>query len=189
MKSIQLLAGLMCCMVAVNLTAGEDKAQCEGKACCSEKHATGLTKVTYQIESAVCEESCAEVDKTLAKVDGITKAATCPESKKTTITFDGQKMDAKKLLASLKNAGLQVKSQFVSFDVDGMACGACSTKVSKALAKVSGVQSQEVCHESNNATVAFDPNQTSEQQLVAAIDSTGFKAKVHTDSETPVSAN
>jgi copper chaperone CopZ len=78
-------------------------------------------------------------------------------------------------MAAIHKAGFKVSAEMVEVKVDGMKCGACSTKVSKALAGLKGVEKQEVCHESGKALVKFDPNTISRQKVLAAIDGTGFK--------------
>lgn len=160
---------------------------CE-KACCQDAAQAKLTQVTYQIQGAVCAESCSTVDKALAQISGISKVASCPESKRTTVGFDAKKLDEKKLLAAIKLAGYKVDAQYVDYKVDGMSCSACSSKVSKAVAKLEGIKSNEVCHASDHAKIAFDPNKITQQQVIAAINSTGFQA-LPSVVEAPVQAN
>lgn len=63
--------------------------------------------------------------------------------------------------------------------VSGMTCGACTVSVKSALARVKGVKSADVSYEKGVATVVYDDQQTSEQQLREAINKTGFKAEAN----------
>jgi periplasmic mercuric ion binding protein len=58
--------------------------------------------------------------------------------------------------------------------VTGMTCGACAVSVKSALTKV---KSADVTNDKGLATVVYDDEQTSEQQLREAINRTGFKAE------------
>lgn len=117
----------------------------------------------------------AAISKALAKLDGVT-AETCNESKFTKISYAKDKACSDSIMTALKQGGQKVEAQRVAFAVDGLSCGACGDKVSKALSKVKGVSNAKVCMEGKMATVDFDPNKVSSSKVMAAIDAAGFKA-------------
>lgn len=57
--------------------------------------------------------------------------------------------------------------------VDGMSCGKCSARVTKALVAVNGVSSADVSHESGVATVTHDAS-VLRHQLEAAVANAGY---------------
>jgi copper chaperone len=57
--------------------------------------------------------------------------------------------------------------------IDGMHCGACVNRVTKALAGVESVQPASV--EIGSAEVSFDPAVTSEEAILAAVRKIGFE--------------
>lgn len=116
------------------------------------------------------------VEQALGKLEGVSAVETCSSSKFTKVSYAQDKVCADKIMASIKEAGGSVKAQRVSFAVEGLACGACCDKVSKALSKVNGVSETKVCSDAKVATVDFDPNKVSASKVLAAIDATGFKA-------------
>ena len=65
----------------------------------------------------------------------------------------------------------------VAFDVSGMTCGGCTTKVSDALKKIEGVSAAAVDYQTGRAEIAFDAAKTTSAALLEAIAATGFKAK------------
>ncbi|RME95255.1 MAG: copper chaperone [Verrucomicrobia bacterium] len=67
-----------------------------------------------------------------------------------------------------------------TYQVEGMACSACESKVAKALGAIEGVKSPSACSKSKVAKVAFDPTKVEDRQLVAAIEKAGFKVKAET---------
>jgi Cation transport ATPase len=64
--------------------------------------------------------------------------------------------------------------QQITFPVTGMTCASCSSRVEKALKKVGGVESAQVNLASEQATVIYDPQQVQPQQLVAAVEQSGY---------------
>jgi len=72
---------------------------------------------------------------------------------------------------------LFAKDVTTQIKVSGMTCEACAVSVQRSLEKVKGVRHAEVSSEKGLATVTYDDSQTTEQQLRAAIDKTGFKAE------------
>lgn len=70
----------------------------------------------------------------------------------------------------------QTPLQRIVINVKGMTCEGCEQHVSGALRKVPGVASAEASHARASATVTYDPTRTNIEQLMAAIDSTGYTA-------------
>ena len=64
----------------------------------------------------------------------------------------------------------------VVISVEGLSCLACEVPVRLALRKVDGVKSVHVNAASKTATVDYEPAKTSPEQLVAAINNTGYHA-------------
>jgi len=76
--------------------------------------------------------------------------------------------------ASIANADLQR----IVIPVDGMSCATCEIAVRHALRRVDGVKSVRVNAGTKTATVEYDAAKTNPQQLVAAINSTGYRASL-----------
>jgi copper chaperone CopZ len=67
-----------------------------------------------------------------------------------------------------------------TISVDGLSCVACEIPVRHALRRVDGVKSVGVNAATKTATVDYDPVKTNPQQLVGAINSTGYHASLPT---------
>jgi copper ion binding protein len=152
-----------------NKTAVGEEAKAE---CASAK------TLTYKVGGAACEESCSKLVKTLTSLDGVSKAESCSKTHMTKISYDASKVKSCDISAAIKKAGYKVEGQQVSLPVKGMACGACSSKVGKVLTSLDGVINGSACHESNKATVLFNPEKLDAKKIAAAINTTGFKAEV-----------
>ena len=64
----------------------------------------------------------------------------------------------------------------IRLDVDGMTCAACVARVEKKLNKLDGVEAS-VNLASESATVRFDPAVVGVDQIVAAVESAGYRAE------------
>jgi mercuric ion transport protein len=64
----------------------------------------------------------------------------------------------------------------VVVSVDGLSCVTCEIPVRHALRKVDGIKSVEVSAATKTATVEYEPSKTNAEQLVAAINATGYRA-------------
>ena len=66
----------------------------------------------------------------------------------------------------------------VVIPVEGMSCATCEIAVRHALRRVDGVKSAQVSVATKTATVDYEPAKTNPEQLVAAINSTGYRASL-----------
>lgn len=73
-----------------------------------------------------------------------------------------------------KEISIAVKPEKVSFKIDGMVCpDGCSKMIEKKLAETQGVQEAKVDYEAKTATVNFDLDKISSQDLVKEVESAG----------------
>lgn len=68
--------------------------------------------------------------------------------------------------------------QGVTFNIQGMACGGCATKIEHALSQQSGVLTVKVSLADANAKINFDGGQTSEDVLKSVIEKLDFEVQV-----------
>ena len=66
-----------------------------------------------------------------------------------------------------------------TYDVTGMSCAACSSRVEKAVARQSGVQQVSVNLLKNSMVVEYDESALSSAQIVAAVEQAGYGASLH----------
>ena len=87
------------------------------------------------------------------------------------------KLFAQLLLLLLFAVSAFAKDVTTEIKVSGMTCGACAISVRSALTKVKGVKSADVSNEKGLATVVYDDGLVTKQQLLDAVNKTGFKAE------------
>ena len=62
-----------------------------------------------------------------------------------------------------------------TIEVSGMTCMHCHKRVTDAVSSIEGVKSVEVSLEENNATVDFDPDTTTIDEIKRAITTAGYE--------------
>lgn len=65
-----------------------------------------------------------------------------------------------------------------SFDVFGMTCSACSSRVEKGISKLKGVKEVQVNLLTNSMSVDFDENIISEKDIIDNVSSIGYSARI-----------
>lgn len=68
----------------------------------------------------------------------------------------------------------------VTLSIEGMTCGSCVISVRRVLTRLDGVRSAEVSYENQRAVVTYDASKVTIEQMIAAIETLEYKAKVVT---------
>ncbi len=66
----------------------------------------------------------------------------------------------------------------VTFQIEGMTCGGCSTSISEALNRLDGVVHAEVSFDERRARIQHDPARITEARLMEVIRELGFRVQV-----------
>ncbi|KAF1303340.1 copper chaperone CopZ [Enterococcus saccharolyticus] len=65
-----------------------------------------------------------------------------------------------------------------TFAINGMSCQHCVGRVEKAVHELPGIKKVKVNLKKQNGVIKFDETETSAESIVAAINETGYEAKV-----------
>ncbi|MBL4585990.1 MAG: cation transporter [Flavobacteriales bacterium] len=69
----------------------------------------------------------------------------------------------------------------ITLKITGMTCGGCANYVSIALSEMDGIISEDVSYPGDRNTITFDPDKTSVDKIIAAIEKAGYKAEILKD--------
>lgn len=72
----------------------------------------------------------------------------------------------------------QATSTVVTLKIKGMTCGGCVFGVKKVLTRLDGVSKADVSYEKASAVVTFNPAKVTVEQMIAAIKTLRYTAKV-----------
>src|SRR3989475_4865460 len=73
--------------------------------------------------------------------------------------------------------------------LEGMTCASCAMRIEKGLKKVPGVKDASVNLATEQATVTYNPGQTSLEQMVQKVETVGYKATPQKSSQADVSSS
>ena len=137
-------------------------------------------RITLGITGMTCAACSNRIEKSLNKIAGVTARVNLA-TEKATISFDPQVVTVDEITEKIEQLGYGVVTEQVEFDVFGMTCAACSTRIEKVLNKQDGVTRATVNLATESATVEFNPAVISEQELIQRIRKLGYDAKVKSD--------
>lgn len=66
--------------------------------------------------------------------------------------------------------------KLIEIPIEGMSCMSCVATVKKTLSSIDGVQEVKVSLQDKNATVKYDPEKVTQEQLKNTINKIGYKA-------------
>lgn len=69
-----------------------------------------------------------------------------------------------------------VEPRRITLSIEGMTCGSCVISVRRVLTRLDGVRSAEVSYENQRAVVTYDASKVTIEQMIAAIETLGYKA-------------
>ena len=77
----------------------------------------------------------------------------------------------------------QLETEKTTLKLEGMSCAGCANAIEKAISHVSGVEECKVNFAAEQATVDFNPQQTSVETITRAVEDAGYGASVHSQDE------
>ncbi|PRD99352.1 heavy metal translocating P-type ATPase [Burkholderia multivorans] len=148
--------------------------------------------VELDIDGMTCASCVSRVEKALAKVPGVTHAWVNLATERATVEASAD-VSAARLVEAVEQAGYGATpiesaraavtsepvhhkaARSVEFDIDGMTCASCVSRVEKALAKVPGVARATVNLATERATVEASAD-VSAARLAGAVEQAGYRA-------------
>ncbi|WML31353.1 heavy metal translocating P-type ATPase [Neobacillus sp. OS1-32] len=140
------------------------------------KHATlGVTGMT-------CAACSNRIEKTLNKMAGV-EAQVNLTTEKASVHYDPEKTSIAEITNKIENIGYGVLTEKAEFDVFGMTCAACSSRIEKVLNKQAGVKQATVNLTTESATIEYTPGLINEKTLIEKIQHIGYDAKPKAEAE------
>jgi Cu+-exporting ATPase len=138
-----------------------------------------MANEVMNIRGMSCAACAGRIEKAVAKLDGVTKAAVNLAGEKLFVEYnDGVTTDIIK--ETIVKLGFEVaektESVKISIPVGGMSCAACAQRVEKALNKLDGVENAAVNFATEKATILYNPHKLRVSAIKEEIEKAGFKA-------------
>ncbi|OKL36702.1 heavy metal translocating P-type ATPase [Domibacillus mangrovi] len=135
-----------------------------------------LKETNYQITGMTCASCATRIEKGLNKMDGVQEANVNLALEKSTIKYDPTVVSEKDFQKKIKDLGYDLVSEKKEFDITGMTCAACATRIEKGLNKLDGVNKATVNLALESATVEYNPSLIDTQDITKRVEKLGYGA-------------
>ncbi|WP_438347889.1 heavy metal translocating P-type ATPase [Paenibacillus sp. FA6] len=141
----------------------------------SSKH-TDEEKAQLQITGMTCSACATRIEKGLARLEGVTKANVNLALEQASVSFDPKRLDVGKIEQKITDLGYGTVKESMDFEITGMTCAACSTRIEKGLNKMAGVSQANVNLALETAHVEYSPGNVNVQDIIRKVEQLGYKA-------------
>ncbi|MFC4323575.1 heavy metal translocating P-type ATPase [Litchfieldia salsa] len=140
-----------------------------------------LKETSLQITGMTCAACANRIEKGLKKIEGVEEASVNLALEKSMIKFDPEKTTVRAFEQKIESLGFGVVLEKKEFDITGMTCAACSTRIEKGLNKLEGVSKATVNLALETASVEYNPAVLSQADVITKVDKLGYSAKVKSE--------
>jgi Cu+-exporting ATPase len=137
--------------------------------------------ITVGVTGMTCSGCSSRVEKVLNKMDGV-KAQVNLSTEKATVDYNPDSVSVEDITSKIENMGYGVLTQKSEFDVQGMTCSACSSRIEKVLNKQAGVKQASVNLATESAVVEYNPNTLEIPDIIGRIKKLGYDANEKSNS-------
>ncbi|BAD41601.1 heavy metal translocating P-type ATPase [Symbiobacterium thermophilum] len=136
-------------------------------------------RLEFSVMGMTCAACSARIQRRLAKAEGVQEASVNLTTEKATVYYDPSAVTPQKLFDLVTDLGYGVVKDKFTFDIAGMTCAACSSKIERKLSRVPGVLSASVNLSTEKATV--EAVGVRAEDLIGLIRDLGYGARLAAD--------
>jgi P-type Cu+ transporter len=140
-----------------------------------------LKEVQLPITGMTCAACATRIEKGLRKVTGVSDATVNLALEKASIKYNPTETNVNHFIKKISDLGYGVAAEKVEFDIIGMTCAACSTRVEKGLNKLDGVMKATVNLALETASIEYNPSQVTIPEIIKKVEKIGYEAKIKED--------
>ncbi|MDQ1001543.1 Cu+-exporting ATPase [Neobacillus niacini] len=140
-----------------------------------------LKETNLQISGMTCAACALRIEKGLNKLEGVENATVNLALEKSAIKYDPQKLKVEDIEKKIRDLGYDVVTEKAEFDITGMTCAACSTRIEKGLNKLDGVIKANVNLALEKATVEYNGSVLTPSDIISKVEKLGYGAHMKED--------
>ena len=133
-------------------------------------------QISLQITGMTCAACATRIEKGLSKVEGVESANVNLAIEKATVHFDPDKTSVEAFEKKISDLGYGTVKTAADFDITGMTCAACATRIEKGLSKLAGVTKANVNLAMESARVEYSPSEISVDEMIRQVEKLGYHA-------------
>ncbi|WP_224007686.1 heavy metal translocating P-type ATPase [Aureimonas sp. SA4125] len=130
--------------------------------------------ISFPVEGMTCASCVRRVEQAIAAVPGVVSANVNLATERADVSLDVQAGDAGSVVAAIRSAGYEVRSDMFEIEVRGMTCASCVRRVEQAIVAVAGVSSASVNLATERASVTAVAG-TDLSSIEAAVRKAGYE--------------
>ncbi|GAE24496.1 lead, cadmium, zinc and mercury transporting ATPase [Halalkalibacter wakoensis JCM 9140] len=132
-------------------------------------------EVTFSIGGMTCAACSSRVEKGIKRMNGVEDVHVNLTTERAKVTFDSSETNMGILKEKVEQLGYEIRLQKADFDVRGMTCAACSSRIEKKLNRLPGVQNATVNLALETATVDYVDGAIDISDMKDAVSKIGFR--------------
>jgi len=142
-------------------------------------------RVVIGIEGMHCTACAAAIEKSIKRIEGVTRAEVSFGTNSALVEFEEEKTDLRGITKAVEDAGYRVVMERAIIFVEDLRCASCVAKIEEELMKHEGVYAANVNLATKTLTVEYDPKTTNPKILRNVIKELGYTPKLSEEAETP----
>jgi Cu+-exporting ATPase len=131
-------------------------------------------KARLDIRDMSHENRSQPITQALETLDGVSEATVNSATDEATVEYDPEKTPLASIYSAVDDAGYEAVSASTTVAITDMTCANCAETNREALEAVPGVISADVNYATDEATVAYNPVETTREQFHEAIEDAGY---------------
>ncbi|RKZ35158.1 MAG: heavy metal translocating P-type ATPase, partial [Gammaproteobacteria bacterium] len=132
-------------------------------------------EITIGVRGMSCASCVGRVERSLTRQPGVQSAVVNLSTETASVTFDPAEVDPPTLLKTVADAGYEPVLAEADFEVRGMTCAACVSRVERTLLKIPGTLEASVNLATTKAHVRYLPGTVSVARLKTAVREAGYE--------------
>src|SRR5690625_2538178 len=138
---------------------------------------------TLQISGMTCTACASRAEKGISKMTGVDQANVNFALEELTVQYDPNATDVNEFKKEIEKIGYGVIEEKVEFDISGMTCAACATKIEKGIGKMTGVSSANVNFALETITVTYNDKEVQPSDMLAKVKKLGYELRPKEDGQ------
>ncbi len=140
-------------------------------------------KTSFPVKGMHCASCSARIEKVVGALAGVRSCSVNLATETLLLEYDEDRISIDEIARQIKELGFELvvvvsTVQEVVFDVSGMSCASCSSRIEKVVGSLQGVSSCAVNLAAEKATVIFDRERLKVAVIIQTIKDIGFGASV-----------
>ncbi|HXV21725.1 MAG TPA: heavy metal translocating P-type ATPase [Desulfuromonadales bacterium] len=139
-------------------------------------------RVTLRLSGMSCARCAQTIEKGVAGLPGVERAAVNFAAEKLTVEFDAGRLSTEAIVRKIEDLGYGARSPGgpaaeagkLTFAIQGMHCASCAGTIEKKLSALAGMRSVRINFAEDTGTVEFDPELLGRDEIFEAVRDAGY---------------